>query len=221
MRPELYAMVHKALRTRLFDLNVELARCDFADADQLKIARSTYQRTVGFLREHHEHEEKIAEPVFQERCPSLVEANRTQHEEIEAKLARLDGLIAELDAPQAAMRAEIGKRLVRGYDDFLAAYLAHMQHEETVIQKVLWEHFSDEELVGVQGRIQGSIPPARFAEWLEIILPAVNLDERATMLVSIKAKAPEPAFKMACEIAARVLGQTAFAAVRARAQLEA
>ncbi len=210
MRAELFGMIHKALRSRLFDLSIELARCDFTDAAQARTARNAYERTVGFLREHHEHEESFVEPFLEKRAPSIVSANRAQHEAIDAKLARLDALIAE------AKGAESAKRLVSAYDEFLAEYLVHMRHEEGTVQAALWEHFTDEEILGVQGRIQGSIPPPRFAEWLEIMLPALNLDERAMMLGGIRRKAPEPAFRMASEIAVRVLGQNAFAAVSRR-----
>jgi hypothetical protein len=68
--------------------------------------------------------------------------------------------------------------------------------------------------MALRGRLQGSIPPARFGEWLEILLPALNHDERTGVLKGIKAAAPPPAFAAATAIASRVLGPAAWSAVR-------
>jgi len=80
----------------------------------------------------------------------------------------------------------------------------------------LWEHYSDQELGLVRGQVQGSIPPARFGEWMEIMLPAMNLDERVGMLGGMKANAPPPVFAAVSAIAARVLGTTNWDALRAQ-----
>jgi hypothetical protein len=57
MRPDLYAPIHKALRSTLFDLSVELGRCDFASRHDVDVALSAARRALGFLHEHHHHEE--------------------------------------------------------------------------------------------------------------------------------------------------------------------
>jgi hypothetical protein len=220
MRVDLYAAVHKALRSTLFDLSVELSRCDFADPAQTRIVKNAYQRVVGFLREHHQHEDNICEPLIAKRAAKTVAENHIQHEAADAKLAELDGLVAALETANGEARLESGRRLVAAYNDFLASYLAHMLYEENAMQAAFWEHCTDDEIRGLHGKIQGTIPPARFGEWLEIMLPAMNLDERAEMLGGIKMGAPEPAFRAACDVAARVLGQGAFAAVRARGRLD-
>jgi hypothetical protein len=53
------------------------------------------------------------------------------------------------------------------------------------------------------------------------MLPAMNVEERAGMLGGMKAGAPPPAFRAAVDVAKRVLGQSAWSAVSARAALEA
>jgi hypothetical protein len=216
MRVDLYATVHKALRSRLFDTSVELSRTDFGDPSELRVAISAYRRTFEFLREHHRHEHTFLEPALASHAPAVVRATHEQHDAVEAKMARLDACVGELESSSSP---ELGRRLVALYEDFLADYLAHMRHEETAMQDAFSKHFTDDELIALRARVQGSIPPPRFGEWLEIMLPAMNLDERAAMLGGMKKAAPPPAFHSAIEIAMRVLGQSGWSAVKSRAQL--
>jgi hypothetical protein len=202
-RVDLYTTVHKGLRARLFDTAVELARCDFAARADADIAFDAYRRTAGFLREHHEHEDAHVESLLPEDVRSAV---AKQHAAAESALAELDALATAADGPGLLAR----------YTRFLVEYLDHMQVEETVVMPALWARYTDAELGAVRGRIQGAIPPARFTEWMELMLPAMNLDERAGMLGGMRANAPPPVFEAASAVAARVLGTARWNALRAR-----
>jgi hypothetical protein len=214
MRAEVYTNVHKGLRARLFDLAFELGRVNADDGSELKVALAAYRRTVGFLREHHAGEAAHAEPVLASRAPQVVAANEKQHQALDAAINEMDALAASVEAGGRAMQA-LGDR----YRAFLGSYLQHMDHEETVVQAAFWEHCTDQEIMAIHGRIQGALPPGRFSDWLEIMLPAMNLAERAGMLGGLKHHAPPPVFAVASEVAARVLGPAAWSAVRQRAQL--
>lgn len=204
-RVDVYVTVHKGLRACLFDTSVELARCDFANRADLGVALDAYRRTVAFLREHHAHEDEHLEPSLKPLPPEILATVTQQHAAADAALAELDLLAA---AP--------GPALLARYQRFLPEYLHHMQQEETVVMPALWAHYSDDELGAIRGRVQGAIPPARFADWMELMLPAMNLDERAGMLGGMKAHAPPPVFETAAAVAARVLGTAGWDAVRAR-----
>jgi hypothetical protein len=205
-RVDLYGTVHKGLRARLFDTGVELARCDFASRPEARVALDAYRRTVAFLREHHAHEDEHLEPMLAKLPAGILAIVTEQHAVADAALAELDALADAGD----------GAGLLARYQRFLVDYLAHMQEEETVVMPALWAHFSDAELGELRGRIQGSIPPARFLEWMELMLPAINLEERTGMLGGMKANAPPPVFEAASAVAARVLGTAAWDVLRAR-----
>jgi hypothetical protein len=213
MRVDLYGSVHKALRARLFDLGVELDRCDFGKALEVAVALGVYRRTMGFIREHHDHEDRFIEPALA-RCDGAI------RDAVARAHALSDVALDELDALAAAIERDVDNRgttwlqLCSRYRAFLIEYLAHMQHEETTVHAALWALYSDAELMELRGRLQSSIPPARFGEWLEIMLPALNLAERTAMLRGIKLGAPAPAFAAASAIASRVLGASGWNAVR-------
>jgi hypothetical protein len=211
-RVDLYGTIHKALRARLFDLGIELDRCDFGKSLEVTVALGVYRRTMGFIREHHQHEDNFLEPALAS-CGDIAKGVAEQHAVAEAALTELDALVAAIDRGSEDRR-ELGGRLCAAYRRFLIQYLDHMQREETEVNAALWAHYSDAELMALRGRLQGSIPPARFGEWLEIILPALNFEERTGMLRGIKAGAPAPAFAAATAIASRVLGSAGWNAVR-------
>ena len=213
-RADLYGSIHKAIRARLFDLCVELARCNFANRGDANIALETYRRTVGFLREHHEHEDRFIEPILAPIGKDLVTTLAAQHATADAALGELDVLAAALEQPGDPRAA--GAALLARYQRFLIDYLQHMAHEEHVAMPALLERYSDAELNAVRGRVQASIPLPRFQEWLAIMLPALNFDERLGMLAGMKAAAPPPVFEAASNVAARVLGTTQWDALRAQ-----
>jgi hypothetical protein len=212
-RVDLYTTVHKGLRTRLFDLCVELARCDFANRSEVGVALAAFRRTVGFLHEHHAHEDNHIEPAVAAASAEIAATVGRQHAAVVASIEELERLAAGAEGPDA--RAA-GAALHARYQKFLVEYLEHMQVEETVVMPALWARYSDPELGALRGRLQGSIPPARFVEWMEIILPAMNLDERAGMLGEMKAHAPPPVFDAVSGVAGRVLGTAGWDALRAR-----
>jgi hypothetical protein len=212
MRVRPYETIHKALRARLFDLGVELGRADFANPSDRRLAIDAWRQAAAWLREHHGHEEQFMEPMLRPHARDVVAANEAQHAAVDRAMVELDQIAGELE--QVADR---GHALAQRYQAFLVEYLGHMRHEETAMTAALHAQFSDQELIELSVRVQASIPPARFCALLGLILPAINLDERAAMLGGIARHAPAPAFAAIAEVAARVLGTSGWQAVRARA----
>jgi hypothetical protein len=217
MRIDIFGPVHKALRTGLFNVCVELGRCDFENPQELRIALDAQRRTLGYLREHHGLEESFVEPLVRAAAPDVAALNDAQHRAAAVAIDELEWLAAAIESAPADERGDAGRRLVERHDAFLVDYLAHLRHEETAVNEALWARFSDDELAAMRGRLQASIDPARFLEWLEILLPAMNLDERCAMLGGMKRAAPAAAFAAATRVAAAILGSAGWEAVRARA----
>jgi hypothetical protein len=206
-RIDLYGPVHKALRARLFDLCVELDRCNFERQLEVSVALGVYRRTMAFVREHHRRGEQFIEPLL-EGC-----GHAKQRAGAETLLAELDGLMTALDRAEENRQA-LGARVCVAYRRFLIPLLDQMQREETEGNAVLWQRYSDGELLELRARLQSSIPAERFGEWLEIMLPALNLVERVRVLRGVEEDAPAPAFAAATAIASRVLGAAGWKAVR-------
>ena len=78
-----------------------------------------------------------------------------------------------------------------------------MAEEETVTLALLWEHFSDEELCAMEGRIVGSLSPEEAAMSMQLMIPGMNRHERIRFLEFTRASAPPEAFEAIVNIFAK------------------
>ena len=69
-----------------------------------------------------------------------------------------------------------------------------MSEEERDINKVLWDHFSDEEILSMQGQILAKLTPDQFFKWFKYIIPSLSQFEQSLMLGGFKGNAPAEAY---------------------------
>jgi hypothetical protein len=117
-------------------------------------------------------------------------------------------------------RVALGRRLHERLARLAAEHLVHMQREERDVNRSLWAHRTDEELRALHGRIVGSIPPERNAEWLGLILPALSLPERTALLAPLRAALPAAGLRQLTAPARTALGHEGWARTAAAAGLE-
>lgn len=209
-RVDLYGMVHKGLRTTLFETAERVARTDFSLPGELPPVVLALDRLFAFLEEHAEHEEAVIGPTLKRLAPTLASELANDH-------ARLHGLQDELrsfgqrladasDAERLALGQRIHERMCR----LVAAHLLHLDQEETRVNRMLWAHLDDEALRELEAQILRSIPGPRLAEWLELILPASNATEQRNLLDGMRASVPEPAFRELTAKARDAMGHAVF-----------
>jgi hypothetical protein len=133
----------------------------------------------------------------------IAEAHQ-QVEQTTAAVKRLLDVIADADADLAVER---GPELCRTYNVLVGQHLAHMNDEETLVNAALWQAYSDDELRALTGQIQGSIAPSRFAQWLNIMLPALNLQEQVGMMMGLRAAAPPEVFDDVMALGRQAVGE--------------
>ena len=214
-RVDLYGIIHKTLRTLLFDLSNRLASTNFADVGQRDALIGTLERAMGFISEHGTHEDTFVDPCLKAANAELAAKVETTHQALNRRCDTIAGLAAELKGAEGDAAVGLGAMLHRSYTDFLAAYLTHMASEEGEINDAPWAKYSDDELAQVRTELQGSIPPPRFAEWFALMVPAMNLQERIGVLGGMKMGAPPPVFQAMSGVAKQAIGDEAWAEVAA------
>jgi hypothetical protein len=180
-RFDLFTPIHKALRAALFDAMQQVARCDFAFAPEAAAVAAALLRLSGFLSEHADHEDRVLLPVVARLAGELAADLHAAHARIgglEHEVVRLSERLA--GAPPAE-RLSLGRRLHDALGTLVAEHLLHMKREEVEVNRLLWAHFTDAELLELHGRIVAAIPPARMQEWFALLLPAVNALERGAL----------------------------------------
>ena len=107
-----------------------------------------------------------------------------------------------------ATRPEQRPRLHHLYlelSSFTGDYLRHQDVEERVVMPALETAIGVPAVVEIHGAILGSIPPQEMARSLAMMLPLMNIDERAEMLGGMQAEAPPEVFAGVWSLAGSVL----------------
>jgi len=215
-RLDLYCEIHKGLRLKLCTLLTQAGQLDPTSNDALDTFIDDLDTFVSLLEEHATHEDTWVQKLVSDLEPKLFDQIRDDHHV-------LNDLTTQLVPTFKKVRdAEMGDRVWRARDayyhfaKFAGQYLSHMSVEETMVMPVLQGAMSDEELLDVQINLRGAVAPERLAMFLELMIPAMNLPERVSMLAGMKAGAPPEVFEGVCALSQNVLPQDDFEATRAQ-----
>jgi hypothetical protein len=213
---DLYREVHKGLRKALFDVTVKTGNTDYADQQAVQDLTETIRGATALLFAHAEHEDGPIQPHIATHVPELADAIIVAHRDCEERLAKLELLIDQLTVADDDERSKIGKVLYLDLADFVACYLSHMAVEERQVMPVLAAALTFDELLATQIAVRSSIPPPQMVASLTFMLPAMNIDERTTMLGQMHTNVPADAFANFWSIANDVLEPADVQAVACR-----
>lgn len=207
-RVDLYAAIHKALRLFMHDTLMRVGRLDADDTTERHAVLAQVQALLEACRSHVAKENAYVHTAIEARRPGASGRVAGEHD---THLEAIAALEAEAAALRALPTAAAAGRLYRHLARFVGENLEHMHVEETQHNAALWATYSDAELMQIEQRIVGSIPPAEMAALLRWMIPAVTPAERAGMLGGMQQGMPPDAFAGVLDIARRVLDDTAWA----------
>ena len=201
---DLYRDIHKGIRAELFAVTERAGSIDPADRDDRSELCGHVQRVAWLLESHAEHEDTHIQPVLERHLPALFEQIERDHHRLEGQVRRFAAQAADfVDAP-ADPRLH-AHRLYLELASFTSTYLAHQDLEERVIMPAIEGAIGVDGCVEVHQAIVGSIPPEDMGRSLAVMLPAMNVDDRADLLVGMQAGAPAEVFEGVWGLATSVL----------------
>jgi hypothetical protein len=193
-RFDLYTHVHKAIRVLLFD-TVETVGCtDFGREPELPATLAVVRRALRLTRLHAEHEDRDIHPLLHRFAPEVAADLEAAHDRFDGIEREIEGCLARMRSATPAARVSLGRRVHEMLGGLVADHLEHMALEESRANRVLWATRTDAELLDVQGRVMAAIGPEEMAEWVELLIPAGNLGERAGLVAALQAVMPPEAF---------------------------
>lgn len=213
-RYDLYGCIHKGLRRAQALLLARLGANDFGDAATTEKLVADLRRLLSMAAAHVKHEDTEIHAALKARgiATDLLDE---QHEDHHAAFKLLEHRIVAVETAAAAGRAEAGRALYLAFAAYIADDFAHMHEEETVTAPVLWQHFSDEELLAIEMRIISSLPPEENMAFTRMMLPAMNPAQRAMMVGGMLEAMPREVFAAVVEFAIRPsLSEADFHALR-------
>lgn len=213
---DLYRDIHKGIRAELFSLTLSAGRLDPADGRGREALVGEVDRVMDLLVAHAEHEDAAVQPVLEARLPSLAAQVAEEHASLEHRMVGLRGTASEAAAAGPDGRRLAVHQLYLDLASFTGSYLAHQDVEERVIMPALEAEVGVEAVVEVHHQILAGIPPEEMAASLAVMLPAMNIDDRAELLGGMRAEAPAEAFAGVWSLAGSVLAPGDHAALGAR-----
>jgi hypothetical protein len=207
-RFDLYTHVHKAIRALLFDTVEVVGRTDFRQAGELPAMFAAVRQMIRLTREHAEHEDREVHPLLHRLAPELAADLEAGHDRFQGIDAEIEKLLLRLESASTSSdeRVSLGRKLHDMVGPLVADHLMHMALEEGRGNRILWAHLGDDELLALQGRIIAAIPPHEVSEWVELMVSAGNLPERAALIARLRAAVPAGAFESATARARATVG---------------
>ena len=202
---DLYKDVHKGIRAELFSVTSEAGRLDPAQGIARGALAAHVADVVHLLKGHAGHEDGVIQPVLEARLPDLAERVEVDHLTLEARMEDLEGMATEAAALSVADPAAQVHRVYLALASFTSDYLRHQDVEERVIMPALEATLGVPDVVGLHQAILAHIPPDEMAQGLAVMIPAMNIDDRAALLGGMRAGAPAEVFQGVWSLVGSVL----------------
>jgi AcrR family transcriptional regulator len=198
---------------------MDVGRVDPHDEPAVAALVGRLRALRGMLEEHAAHEDRWVEPLLAELRADIAESLKVDHARIDSAIPSLETAFIRWEEAPEDERVAMGRMAYGALSSFVGAYLNHMAREEDEAMPVLQAAMTDEQLLQVSAQLRGAIPPPRMAQYVSIMLPAMNVEERTQMFAGLKANAPREVLDGMCELASGVLASSDWSAVRTRVGL--
>lgn len=206
-RYNVFNNIHKGLRGMLFSIQLKVQRTDFALPEAAAVM-AELEQVLDFFDEHADHEDRylLANIVKQE--PQIA-ASLEQDHVIDHELShKMRDLIAEWK--KGINVYEAAEDVFYAMNEFIAFNLYHMNKEERELLPLLWKHYSDADIHGMEQQILASIDPQVLMAESRWMMRSINDQEIRTWLGGVKMGAPAPVYNAFVGMAAEELSQARF-----------
>ncbi|MEO6356924.1 MAG: hemerythrin domain-containing protein [Ferruginibacter sp.] len=194
-RYNVFYQVHKGLRELLYTTGSLLQQTDFDNAEERESALQQLRLTVNLFDKHADTEDNFVLPAIALYDTAVTNLFAEEHVQDHALGNRLRALLTRLGLPGPdAKTMQTGSELCIAFTEFLVFNLNHMAKEEFVLNNLLWQHCTDEQLHGVTQQILSHIPPADLQIFSQWMMRSLSNNEVIGWLKEVKNNAPGAAF---------------------------
>jgi hypothetical protein len=186
-----FMQIHKGLRAMLYNTAITIQQCDFRDADAATSVVKKVENVIRLFEGHAHTEDTKVFPMVEAFAPQLVADFEQQHVQDHALG---EALQQTLDVLKTARDAESRKiaaiALSQAFECFMAFNLEHMVKEETIINALLWEHYTDADLHALTAKIVQSLPMEMNMLYSYWMIAGINDEELINWLGQASQSAP-------------------------------
>lgn len=190
-----FNLIHKALRSSMYDAANTLQRTDFSNREQGWNAIKKVERVLFYFDEHAKHEDNFILPAVQRYNAKLVDDFEREHVTAHALSKNINDYIIDWKVTyDEEEMIDLGTQIFYEFNEFIAFNLYHMNKEEDLLNKILWEHYTDLEILQINQALVQSIEPSVLAEQSRWMIRSINDAELTQWINGIKVTAPEHVF---------------------------
>ena len=147
-RYSVFKRTHKGLRSMLFDAGARIQQTDFTKTKEAAAAIEAAKQTTRSFLYHLGKEDNLLYHSVVLYAPYIVAMIEQTNAKDESLARSIDQLIEGYnDLTTKGEMISFGFQLQGVFFEFTAAVLQHMNKEETVINELLWSHYTDKQLV--------------------------------------------------------------------------
>ncbi len=206
IRYNAFKQIHKGLRAYMYDTALHIQHTDFTDSAATSILFKKIENLLWLFEGHAEVEDNIVFPIIQRVAPEVVADFESQHvrdHELSQAVAYWINMykIAATDEE----RIMTGIKLLNEFNEFVAFNLQHMNKEETIVNQVIWENYSDKELLGLTQEIVKNIPRDKDPHYTRWMIAGNGNHELIQWFNAVKANAPSFVFDELISLAQETL----------------
>lgn len=188
-RSATYKNIHKGLRGMMMQALVQVGCMDPGDEAECHEALAAVEKLLHALERHAQLENVFLHGALRERAPQIVAPFDRAHGEHRRAIAALQDCV-NLVRRGGTGAQRCAYRLYLDLSGFVADNLQHMLEEESILTQALWDHFSDDEIHALEGRLAASVPPELAAMFLQWMGRCLSHPERVELFGTLRGKAP-------------------------------
>lgn len=192
---DVFGAVHKGIRYALVDLLRRMGTVTPSDASEVDMVLDDLEGAVYLCAAHSTQEERYVHAVIEARSPGALSRFDAAHAGLGDILEVLREHTVAVQCAEPGARAGLFRVLYLRYATFVAQALHHMSEEELIVQPLLEQLLTPDELRATYASMIGSIGPEELMVFLRVMVPAATPTERVSLLAQPKAALSREAFE--------------------------
>jgi len=179
----------------LYDAALTLQQTDFTNATEAMNALAKVNDLIFAFDNHAHHEDHFIIPAVEAYEPELAATFEDEHVEDHRLSNNLKNLLNIFEnILLAEEKIMCGSAITKSLVEFMVFNLEHMAKEEILLNRVLWKHYTDEQLMEIHHKILASIPPAEMQHAAKWMLRGLSNPDIINWMKDIKQSAPYAVF---------------------------
>jgi hypothetical protein len=190
----------------LYETAMLLQRTDFNIAEEAEVVMEQISNVMDLFDKHTFSEESFVLPVLEKLERSVTIEIEQEHLYDQELANRLRSLLEDFkQAVSDDEKVNAGNAISDAFVEFIVFNLKNMAKEENVLNELLWNYFTDEQLKNIAQETMAHLPQSYLIQNNRWVMRAINNSEAAQWLIEVKNSAHGFAFEALIKLAAKEL----------------